>query len=135
MSQLFGQRSYKSCTSLNYLIYLTRAWNFVFWKLELNTIYYADLNKLPFKYYISILGGGPEFGKTCFYNTCTLPNIQRSLIIKPSRNCEKVTFGYNRQPELVQVTKVSEENKNIWYVVCTTWIVSRGNDVLGTPCL
>ena len=61
-------------------------------KLEFDMIYYAYLNKSPFKYYISILGGvgglkpcllclfrgggmgGPEFGETCLYNTCTLPN-------------------------------------------------------------
>ena len=66
----------KSYTSLNYLIYWTREWNFVFRKLEFDTIYYAYLNESPFKYYISILGGwglrlclfclfrgGPEFGK------------------------------------------------------------------------
>ena len=50
-------------------------------------IYYAYLNESPFKYYISILGvgglrpclfrggGGPEFGKTCLYNTCMLPYL------------------------------------------------------------
>ena len=43
-------------TSLNYLIYQTRAWNFVFRKLEFDTIYYAYLNESTFKYYISILG-------------------------------------------------------------------------------
>ena len=46
-------------------------------KLEFDTIYYTYLNKSPFKYYISIFanlgGGGPEFRKTCLYNTCTLP--------------------------------------------------------------
>ena len=31
---------------------------FVFKKLEFDTIYYAYLNKSPFKYYISFLGGG-----------------------------------------------------------------------------
>ena len=60
----------------------------MFRKLDFDTIYYAYLNESPFKYYISILGGvgglrqglfllfkggGPEFGKTCLYNTCTLP--------------------------------------------------------------
>ena len=70
----------KSYTSLIYLIYLTMAWNFVFRKLEFDTIYYAYLNKSPFKYYISILGGvgGPEFWKTCLYNTFTLP--KRSIV-------------------------------------------------------
>ena len=46
-----------SYTSLNYLIYSSRAWDFVFRKLEFNTICYAYSNKSPFKYYISILGG------------------------------------------------------------------------------
>ena len=43
-------------------------------KPEFDTIYYANLNESPFKYYISILGGGPEFGKTYLYNTCSLPH-------------------------------------------------------------
>ena len=30
----------------------------MFRKLEFDTIYYANLNESPFKYYISILGGG-----------------------------------------------------------------------------
>ena len=64
------------------MIYKGRALDFAFRKLELDTIYYAYLNKVPFKYYIRILGGGvcghayfaylgggPEFGKTCLYNT------------------------------------------------------------------
>ena len=57
---------------------------FCFRKLKFITIYNANSNKSPFKYYISILGGvgglrpclfayfrvgGPEFGKTCLYNT------------------------------------------------------------------
>ena len=45
-----------SYTSLNYLIYSKRAWDFVFRKLEFNTIYNAFSKKSPFKYYISILG-------------------------------------------------------------------------------
>ena len=73
------------------MIYKSRALNFAFRKLEFDTIYNAYSNKSPFKYYISILGGvgglrpclcclfrggmgGPELGKTCLYNTCTLPN-------------------------------------------------------------
>ena len=32
--------------------------NFVFRKLEINTICYAYSNESPFKYYINILGGG-----------------------------------------------------------------------------
>ena len=47
----------KAHTSFNYLIYHTWAWNFVFRKLEFDTIYHAYLNESPFKYYISILGG------------------------------------------------------------------------------
>ena len=62
---------------LNYLIYQTRAWNFVLRKLKFGTIYYAYLNELPFKYYISILGG---VGKPCLYNTSTLPNQFRHLL-------------------------------------------------------
>ena len=57
-------------------------------KLEFNMIYYGYSNESQFKYHISILGGvgglepclfclfregGPAFGKTCLYNTCTLP--------------------------------------------------------------
>ena len=46
-------------------------------KLEFDTTYYAYLNESAFKYYTSIFayleGGGPEFRKTCLYNTCTLP--------------------------------------------------------------
>ena len=34
----------------------------MFRKLEFDTIYYAHLNKWPFKYYISILGGGGVWG-------------------------------------------------------------------------
>ena len=60
----------------------------MFRKLEFDAIYYAYFNESPFKYHISISrgvmvwghsyfaylgGGGPEFGKTCLYNTCTLP--------------------------------------------------------------
>ena len=57
-------------------------------------MYYVYLNILPFKYYISILGGvgglspclfclfreggGPEFRKTCLYNTCTLPYVENT---------------------------------------------------------
>ena len=44
-------------TSLNCLIYYSRAWNFVFMKLDFNTIYYEYSNKSPFKYYVSILWG------------------------------------------------------------------------------
>ena len=44
-------------TSLNYLIYYSRAWNFAFMKLEFNTIYYGYSNKSPFKYHLSILWG------------------------------------------------------------------------------
>ena len=43
---------------------------FCFMKLEFDSINKTYTNKLPFKYYIRILGGGgPEFGKTCLYNT------------------------------------------------------------------
>ena len=47
----------------------------MFRKLEFDKIYYEYLNESPFKYHISIFfrGGGPEFGKTCLYNTCMLP--------------------------------------------------------------
>ena len=31
--------------------------------------------------YFAYLGGGPEFGKTCLYNTWTLPYMQRRLFI------------------------------------------------------
>ena len=56
ITSLFGQRPYtnKSYTSLNYLMYYSRAWSFAFIKLEFNTIYYKDSNKSPFKHYISI---------------------------------------------------------------------------------
>ena len=66
-------------------MYKSRALNFAFKKPEFITIYNAYLNKSPFKYYISVLGGvgglrhayfaylggvgGPELGKTCLYNT------------------------------------------------------------------
>ena len=74
---------------LNQLIYKNRAPNFPSRKLELNVIYNTYLNESSFKYYISISGGGGgseamlillirglgglELGKTCLYNTCTLP--------------------------------------------------------------
>ena len=62
----------------------------MFRKLAFDTIFYVYLIESPFKYYISILlgvggrrpclfclfflaWGGPEFGETCLYNTCTLP--------------------------------------------------------------
>ena len=77
------------------MICKSRPLNFAFRKLEFDTIYNAYSNKSPFKYYISILGvggggseamlillikgGGPEFGKTCLYDTCTLPNCIISL--------------------------------------------------------
>ena len=53
------------------MIYKSRALNFAFRKPEFDMIYNAYLNESPFKYYISVLGGvgGPEFGKTCVYNT------------------------------------------------------------------
>ena len=40
------------------MIYMSRALNFAFRKLEFDTIYNAYSNKSPFKYYISALGGG-----------------------------------------------------------------------------
>ena len=66
------------------MIYKSRALDFAFRKPEFNTIYYTYSNELSSKYYISALGGGggseamliclfyrggPEFGKTCLYNT------------------------------------------------------------------
>ena len=60
-SSLWSQHIYekkKSYISLNYLIYKSRALNFTFRKLEFDTIYNAYSNESPFKYYISILGGG-----------------------------------------------------------------------------
>ena len=68
------------------MIYKSRTLNFVFRKPEFDTVYNAYLNESPFKYYISVLGGvgglrpclfclfrggvgGPEFGKTCLYDT------------------------------------------------------------------
>ena len=39
-------------------MYKSRALNFAFKKPEFITIYNAYLNKSPFKYYISVLGGG-----------------------------------------------------------------------------
>ena len=82
----------KSYTSLNYLIYSSRALDFAFRKLEFSTKCYAYSNESPFKYYKSILGGwavwghafsliyrggvrGQEFGKTCLYNTCKLRKV------------------------------------------------------------
>ena len=50
--QIWENKSYS--TSLNYLIYETWAWTFVFRKLEFDMIYYAYLNDSPFKYYISL---------------------------------------------------------------------------------
>ena len=61
-------------------------------------IHYAYLNESPFKYYISFIGvggwgvwghaycaylggGGPKLGKTCLYNTCTLPYLLLHLHI------------------------------------------------------
>ena len=71
---------------------------FAFRKLEFNTIYYTYSNNLPFKYYISILGGGvgcPELGKTCLYNTCTLPkkNAQKHCNSVECDFCEKKLKG------------------------------------------
>ena len=40
------------------MIYKSRALNFAFRKPEFNTIYNTYSNESPFKYYISILGGG-----------------------------------------------------------------------------
>ena len=40
------------------MIYKGRALDFAFRKLELDTIYNAYSNESPFKYYISVLGGG-----------------------------------------------------------------------------
>ena len=48
----------KSYIPSKYLIYKSRALNFAFRKLEFDTIYNAYSNILPFKYYISIFGGG-----------------------------------------------------------------------------
>ena len=42
---------------MNYLIYKARELNLNFRKLEFNMMYNAFLNKPPFKYFISILGG------------------------------------------------------------------------------
>ena len=39
------------------MIFKNRALNFAFRKLEFDTIYNAYSNELPFKYYISVLGG------------------------------------------------------------------------------
>ena len=67
-------------------MYSSRRWDYAFRKLEFNTKCYTYLNELPFKHYMSNLGGvgvlghayfdylgggggGPEFGKTCLYNT------------------------------------------------------------------
>ena len=36
---------------INYLIYFSRAWNFVFRKLEFNMICYAYSNESPFKHF------------------------------------------------------------------------------------
>ena len=44
-------------SSLKYLIYSSRAWDFAFRKLEFDKICYVYSNKSPFKYYISILEG------------------------------------------------------------------------------
>ena len=87
----------------------------MFKKLEFDTIYYAYLIESPFKYYISILGGmggrrpclfclfrgsgGPEFGKPCLYNTCTLPNTilghQKSCKIFSKQNfSSNILFEY-----------------------------------------
>ena len=52
----------KSYISLNYLIYKSRAIHFAFRKLEFDMIYNAYSNESPFKYYISILGGGVGVG-------------------------------------------------------------------------
>ena len=69
---------------MTYRIYKGRVLDFAFRKLELDTIYNAYSNESPFKYYISVLGGGgsvarpglfclfrggAEFGKTCLNNT------------------------------------------------------------------
>ena len=68
-------------------------------QLEFDTIFCAYLNESPSKYYIGILGrvgglrsclfclfragggGGPEFRKTCLYNTCTLPKLSRVCLL------------------------------------------------------
>ena len=52
----------KSYISLTYPIYKSRALNFPFMKLEFNIKYDTYLNKLPFKYHISILGGWSVWG-------------------------------------------------------------------------
>ena len=43
---------------LDYMIFISRALIFAFWKLELNIMYNAYLNESRLKYHISILGGG-----------------------------------------------------------------------------
>ena len=75
-------------------LYKSGSLNFAFRKLELNTIYKARLNKLLFKYYISILGGGglrpnvlclfsgergPEFRKPCLYDTWMLLYVHATV--------------------------------------------------------
>ena len=86
---------------LNYLIYKNKALSFTFRKLKINTIYKAYLNESPFKYYISILGGGERLGlclfllfreggvrlriwEPCLYDNCTLPN---QLYKNSTHNC------------------------------------------------
>ena len=52
-------------------------------KLEVDTIYYAYLNKLPFKYYISILGGGGGLGPClfCLFREGGGPELRENLLI------------------------------------------------------
>ena len=56
---------------------------FCFRKLEFKTIYYMYSNEVLYKHFrgaggirpclFCLFKGGPEFGKTCLCNTCTLP--------------------------------------------------------------
>ena len=71
-------------------------------KLEFHTIYNVYLNESPFKYYISILGGvgGPEFWKTCLYDTCTPLLIEAfKILLKKLKNSKKL----KSPPQLVLV--------------------------------
>ena len=94
---------------------------FCFRKLKFITIYNAYSNKSPFKFYISILGGmgglrpclfayfrggGPELGKTCLYNTCTLPNNARKILMERSKakGAGKILL-YQKHQQLCQVVE------------------------------